>query len=978
MTTPPNPSPIVSSSFTLAPDPAPSPVPTPSQPVGGGSLTAAAQGTSVTNLDVVLPTPAVSSSDVLFEVLQAIGNHNSELATIGYDNPQALNGIQLGNALDAAGLTAILTTLSQEVNTDADDVSGSSSTTSGLNLSQLITDYDNGLGDDSTEAGDINNAIENYDSAFAIYLADPTSGAALANYEAQTSILQGAISTWNAYASERNTNDIGPLNSAINTYNSTIGDYNQGATALNALGSAASLNSSTTVLSPPNNTTNTTVTINLPLPIATAVSVNSVPVLPTLPPLTLNDFYTNFVSGVPGTSVSQPTVTPPIALPADAIYQVFYDNIADAIIHDANDLDKILIAIKSQQDFQTYYINFLGFRGGRPASYVDPKGKTNSSGGSGSGFVSIGASPMQTSHSYHSLRRSMARSTTRSDERTVSNPNTNAVTNPLTLFGFNTLKSSAASSVLPAAALLGEKFGLVSPGGVAMNAAQSSAFLHNIIGHTTSGTLTGNLAVALQTPSGGVTPDQASRLATTLTPGLNVSLVGYGLFGLATSLALPGLTPQLAANVAGLSPIDAIAAFSGGVGIPPNLNNSASLAGNTIADRLNFSAPVASSIITNGVNTVGPNAPPATLRTALTQGFIGAGLSPINARTAANIGLSYTLGDVGQPLLDNTLPQSNINLELARPTLTGTLNQLGYPVAAASGIVGTTLATVQANQYTTPRALRDSATTSFQNQGVSRNDSITASNQLSSVVQNQAYGTSLQEYGVSQGNIDTNVLNQSVSYHLQQNGIANSDTLASQATASTVQGQYATHNQLRVSLAQNLINTGAVQPSVASRTAAAAVIIPPLPQGVSPLQSPYLNTILTPPQIATELNTNVLTTLTPHVGHAKAQEISNNIVTQTVGPADQDRPNNSALQVLNTSTAQANQQGDQQFAQNTAQSFNDAYVRPTTDSFQINQSIQSPANLVLSSTAVSVNGQQRAPQAGSGQARDVVPLTVPV
>jgi hypothetical protein len=117
------------------------------------------------------------------------------------------------------------------------------------------------------------------------------------------------------------------------------------------------------------------------------------------------------------------------------------------------------------------------------------------------------------------------------------------------LLALQTIVQAAAVSALPTFILLGDSVGSLKEGGVALQTALSLSFLHRISEAVTAGVLLG--AISDQVKGEGITGDKGAVAASAFSLIVGFSLLQMAATRIAVSLGLPGLMPQLAAQVFG-------------------------------------------------------------------------------------------------------------------------------------------------------------------------------------------------------------------------------------------------------------------------------------------------------------------------------------------------------------------------------------------------------------------------------------------
>lgn len=281
-------------------------------------------------------------------------------------------------------------------------------------------------------------------------------------------------------------------------------------------------------------------------------------------------------------------------------------------------------------------------------------------------------------------------------------------------------------------------------------------------------------------------------------------------------------------------------------------------------------------------------------------------------------------------------------------------------------------------------SFQNTVSQSLQEQGVLQQQAAAASEQAGQLLQSQIQAGNLQNQSLQSSNLQQEILNQSLASSLLQTQAANSSsqalTLAKQVT-STIFGS--SHNltdtQIRTSIQKQLPN---IVPNISAQQAAIVSNSVHIVSGTTPdLSSLQIQQATnTNPQGLTRANVALSSTeatinqLTPTVGYAKASELASTITRAQVGAAEAHANDNSVLQLVTDQTHFINSLQNKADAQTAAQTFSD-FISPNSNLADLSEKIRSP------STSMLHQGIMYAHQdftAGSGQGRDVPPVSIPV
>lgn len=269
-------------------------------------------------------------------------------------------------------------------------------------------------------------------------------------------------------------------------------------------------------------------------------------------------------------------------------------------------------------------------------------------------------------------------------------------------------------------------------------------------------------------------------------------------------------------------------------------------------------------------------------------------------------------------------------------------------------------------------ALRDNLV----NQGITQQDAQRLAQNSTQLIQSQIQQQSQQVFETNQDNVRQDVLRQSITSSLQNQGlVTNRDQgleLAQKVTTNVFGGaQNLTDTQIRASLSRSLQN---VVPQItqdqAASIAASAAIVPVVSKEVNPLTQPNVNTVLSKPDFSLNLVNAVTDKISPAVGLNKAQEIASNLTIALNGAADANAKDTSARDLLTHVS-----QNDTRNSNLTTETFN-KYVSQFSSITELQSRLTDPANALLLSQLNGITYSQPGPTQGMGQGRDVPPTSI--
>ncbi|NGX42803.1 MAG: hypothetical protein K940chlam7_01091 [Chlamydiae bacterium] len=384
----------------------------------------------------------------------------------------------------------------------------------------------------------------------------------------------------------------------------------------------------------------------------------------------------------------------------------------------------------------------------------------------------------------------------------------------------------------------------------------------------------------LQDTFGSASIGELSALTRGVGGTINLSLLIVALAYLGQALGVPGLAPQLFANLTGLPEEDIRIALTSGANIADVLDNPTSVLFlkqsliNTLTTEHGFDDDVAQGRINQSINNVigkGGFESFSDLHAALVEEFRKQGFSALQANLLANQAVAVISGDLGIPFLNATF-SADFDSAAVTSKIVSSLYGVDAQRAAVmlngadqeafqSTLQGTVDRTLTAGNYRTQREFRDALGNELRAAGFSRNDALFLANNVSGFLATGSIGS---PYGVSPSRLD-----------------AISDALGNEAIGQTLaRGPFSSEDAFRLVLREELsaaAASGGLSPVEARRTLDLAVAGLP-PPNVNPLLTAGPSPTLSLSELEEQLGSRIMKVLAPDLGEKGAQEIKDLIV----------------------------------------------------------------------------------------------------
>lgn len=276
---------------------------------------------------------------------------------------------------------------------------------------------------------------------------------------------------------------------------------------------------------------------------------------------------------------------------------------------------------------------------------------------------------------------------------------------------------------------------------------------------------------------------------------------------------------------------------------------------------------------------------------------------------------------------------------------------------------------------------QDSVLASVKQQGIQADQASAAEQVRTDLNRSNIQAQNLAQQQINSDNLRADVLSQSISSQLLQANIVKSNQQAQEIAKQVSNNVFGGSSNLTSSQIRNAINTNlsnivpGITTNQAESVAQKAAIVTVPPEGTNPLSQPIASQGLTKPELALNLTESTINQLSPSLGYTKAAELASSVTQAQIGAADKTATQNNALEVITDQVhfiSSLQKTAEAQLATQTVNQF----VNENSGISELAAKINDPGQSLLHSQHVGIMYGGPEPTKGSGQARDVSPLSV--